>query len=374
MSGYRIISADDRVFEPRDLWTDRGEPRFKDRMPRVVRLEDGSEWWYCDGRKGTAVAGGAQVGKRFHEPESLGFESTWEEVRPGGYIAEEHVKDMDLDGIDRSILYPTVALFIYSMPDGELMTSVFRTYNDWIAEFCQGSSGRLNGIAMLNIDDVGQGIGELERCANLGLVGAMIPVFPPVTRPYDSPEYEPLWAAAEDLEMPLSLHVGSNRPAQGADSFADIESVNIAFFSNIDYWVRMSLAHMICSGVFERHPSLRVGSIEQDLAWAPYFLDRLDYNYTQRARGFALYRFKGDALPSDFFHTNVFLGFQEDGLGIRDRHIIGVENFQWGSDYPHMESTFPRSREILEEILADCTEGEKAKIAGGNAARVYRLD
>ena len=79
-------------------------------------------------------------------------------------------------------------------------------------------------------------------------------------------------------------------------------------------------------------------------------------------------------LPSDYFHRNVFLGFQEDGLGIRDRDIIGVDNILWGSDYPHQESTFPRSREILEEILVDCTEDEKAKIVGGNAKRVYHLD
>ena len=84
-------------------------------------------------------------------------------------------------------------------------------------------------------------------------------------------------------------------------------------------------------------------------------------------------RFKSDMLPSDFFHRNVFVGFQEDTFGLRDRHIIGVDNLQWGSDYPHHESTFPRSQEILEEILADCTEEEKAKIAGGNAARISKL-
>ena len=144
--------------------------------------------------------------------------------------------------------------------------------------------------------------------------------------------------------------------------------------TNIDHWVRMSLSHMIFSGVFERYPDLRVGSIEMELSWAPHFLDRLDYNYTQRAIGDTSYRFKGDALPSDFFHSNVFLGFQEDALGIRDRHIIGVDQLLWGSDYPHVESTFPRSQQIIEKILADCTEEEKAKIAGGNAARLYNLD
>ena len=132
---------------------------------------------------------------------------------------------------------------------------------------------------------------------------------------------------------------------------------------------------MIFGGVFERYPKLQVGSVEMELSWVPHFLDRIDYNYTQREQEFSReYRFKGAALPSDFFHQNVFLGFQEDALGIRDRHIIGVDQLLWGGDYPHIESTFPRSRQIIEEILADCTEDEKTKIAAGNSARVYGLD
>ncbi len=151
------------------------------------------------------------------------------------------------------------------------------------------------------------------------------------------------------------------------------EPIRAVFMCNIDHWVRTSLASMIYGGVFERYPRLQVGSIEQELSWVPHFLDRLDYNYTQRVRELAPYRYKENMLPSDYFHRNVFLGFQEDALGIRLRDIIGVDSLLWGSDYPHIESTFPRSREILEEILADCTEEEKAKIVGGNAARIYRL-
>ena len=106
----------------------------------------------------------------------------------------------------------------------------------------------------------------------------------------------------------------------------------------------------------------------------PHFVDRLDYNYTQRGIGDDSYRFKEDMLPRDYFHRNVFLGFQEDTLGIKLREFIGVDKLLWGSDYPHPEGTFPYSQRVLEEILADCTEEEKAKIAGGNAKRVYRLN
>ena len=274
-----------------------------------------------------------------------------------------------------SIVYPTAGLILYSMPDSELLTAVFSAYNDWVAEFCSTYPKRLKGIAMLNVDDVQGGISELKRCEKMGMAGAMITVYPQEDRAYDSPEYEPLWATAEDLGMPLSLHIGTNRPGPG-QRFQVQEETKPALRTNVDHWVRMSLAHMIYSGVFERHPKLQVGSIEMELSWVPHFLDRLDYTYTQRPPGevYGWHRYKEDMLPSDYFHRNVFVAFQEDGLGIRDREIIGVDNLLWGSDYPHFESTFPRSQEIIEEILAECTEEEKAKIVGGNAARIYQLD
>ena len=136
----------------------------------------------------------------------------------------------------------------------------------------------------------------------------------------------------------------------------------------------MSLGHIILTGVFERYPRLRIGSAEHELSWAPHFIDRLDYTYTQRARRESWYRFKGDARPSDFFHRNVFLSFQEDGLGIRDRELIGLDALMWGSDYPHTESTFPQSRKILERILDGVPDGERRKITRDNAARLYDFD
>ena len=373
MASYRIVSSDSHVIEPPDLWTSRAEPRFRDRAPRIVRMEDGDDYWVCDGKTLFSVGVGAQTGRRFEEPEKLSLADTFENVRPGAYIPEEYVKDLDIDGIDMTILYPTNGLVLYSLPNSELLTSIFRTYNDWLAEFCKPFPKQLNGIAMVNIDDVQEGIRELERCANLGFGGAMITVYPPEDRPYHSPEYEPFWAAAQDLEMPISLHIGTNRPGPGQE-FQDSTTITRSFVSNADHWVRMSIGHMIFSGVFERYPKLQIGSIEMELSWVPHFLDRIDYNYTQRPPLGDAYRFKEDMLPSDYFRRNVFVSFQEDALGIRDRHIIGVDHLLWGSDYPHFESTFPRSRQIIEEILVDCTEEEKAKIAGGNVVRIYHLD
>ena len=379
MASYRIVSADAHVYEPSDLWTTRAEPKYKDRAPRIVRTEDGSDWWVCDGLKVVHMGSGSQPGVRFEEPEKLTRRDIFQNVRSGGYIPEEHVKDLNADGVDVSVVYPTAVLNSYSVPDSDLLSSLLRTYNDWVTEFCNPFPTRLNGIAMLNVDDVQSAVKEMERCSKMGLIGAMITVDPPAAMPYDAPEYEPLWAAAQDLGMPLSLHLGtnreaaSNRPEPGKEITTTL-ALKPAFTANADHWVRMSLGHMIFSGVFERYPDLRVGAVEHEVSWVPYFLEQMDYTYTQRAGRDHWHRFREPMLPSDYFHRNVFVGLQQDSLGIRLRDLIGVDNLQWGSDYPHQESTFPRSQQILEEILADCTEEEKAKIAGGNAARIYHLD
>ena len=375
MGSYRVISSDSHILEPPDLWSSRIEPQFREHAPRVIhRSEDHTDWWVCEGIKGASGgSGGDKAGQRFEEPEKVTFAGAFKDIRPGSYIPAEHLNDMELDGVAASVIYPSQGLLVYSVPDSNLLSAICRAYNNWLAEFCQPFPQGLRGIAMLNLDNLQEGVRELTRCAKMGLAGAMITVSPPPDRPYDSPEYEPLWAAAQDLGMPLSLHVGTNRTGPN-DPALDVEDIPPAFFTNIDHWVRMSLSQMLFGGVFERYPQLQVVSVEQELSWAPHFLNRLDNTYTQRPRARSQRALKTGMLPSDYFHTNVFLSFQEDVLGVRDRHIIGVDNLMWGSDYPHPEGTFPRSQQILAEILAECTEEEKSKIAGGNAARVYHID
>ena len=297
MAGYRIISSDDHVYEPADLWTTRVEPKFRDRAPRVVRTEDGSDWWYCDGMKGISAATGSQVGMRFEEPEKLGFDFKLEDVRRGGYIPEERIKDLDADGIDVCINYPTSGLVLYSLPDSELLTSLFKAYNDWLAEFCKPFPGRIKGVAMLNADDVPSAVQELGRCAKMGLIGATISMYPSEERSYQSPEYEPLWAAAQDLRMPLSLHIGTNRPGPG-QQFADLAKMPPGWFANVDHWVRVSISHMIFSGVFERYPKLQVGSIEMETGWIPHLMNTIDYIYTQKSTRFAPHRLRRICFPA----------------------------------------------------------------------------
>jgi hypothetical protein len=178
MANYRVISSDNHVFEPPDLWTSRAKPAFKDRVPQLVREYDG-DWWFCNGHRTIGLSAGAQTGMRFEAPEKMVRTTTFDKVRRGGYLPEEHLKDMDADGVDVSIVYPTVGLLLYSVPDSSLLSEIFRGYNDWLAEFCTGEPKRLKGIGMINVDDVPEGVKELQRCAKMGLAGGMVTVYPP---------------------------------------------------------------------------------------------------------------------------------------------------------------------------------------------------
>ena len=373
-----MISSDSHLIEHPTVWKERVPDEFAERAPIVRRDERGKDWWFIDGKRTMSFLG-IQTGRRFEkDPSKLVTESTFEDVRPGAYDPTRYVEESELDGVAGSVVYPTEGLVLFSVPDSRLCSASMRAYNDFAAEFCRADPRRLKGVALLNVDDPAEGAAELERAHTLGLVGALITVAPPSWAPYDNRMYDPLWAVAADLGMPLSLHTATNRadPRTGDGGVPeDVQQVSPTVFVLQDTMVRRSLADMIFSGVFERHPRLKVGTVEHELAWIPHFLQQIDYTYTDRpARGdWHRYRDPG-ALPSDFFHSNVFCSFQEDAVGIRERELIGVHTLMWGSDYPHTESTFPRSQEITAQILKGVPEAEQEMILYSNAKELYGFD
>jgi predicted TIM-barrel fold metal-dependent hydrolase len=367
-----VISSDSHVFEPPDLWAKRIDLRFRDRAPHIRRVGDKDDLMVEGDQRLAGIGLILGAGTRFEAPEKISHEGRLEDVHIGAFEPDEHIKDMRIDGVSGEVLYPSLGLFLFKVADSELLSAIFRAYNDWLTEFCSSYPSQLKGIAMINLDDVQDGIRELERTAALGMVGAMISEYPAESRRYDSPEYEPFWAASQDLEMPLSLHTATRR--DGRSRGAGATSVRVASErANKVFWRATSLCDMIFAGVFERYPRLKVAVVEFELTWAAHLLGTMDYTYVERQEE-ASYRFKGNLLPSDFFHNNVYLGFQEDPVGIGLRNVIGVDSLMWGSDYPHAESTFPRSLEILDKILEGVPKEERAKIVGGNAARLYNFE
>ena len=136
----------------------------------------------------------------------------WEDVMPGAYEPKEFLKDHDLDGVHASVIYPSLGLVLFTRPNSRALSETFKAYNDWIAEFCSEDPRRLRGNGMILLDDVDEGVKEMERCAQMKLGGVMIPTYPEPHRPYSDPLYEPFWEAAEGLGMPLALHIECWRP------------------------------------------------------------------------------------------------------------------------------------------------------------------
>ena len=368
MAPYRVLSSDSHVVEPPDLWTSRMDPSLGDRIPHLVAGEPFDFWYIGQQHLGVLGTSGAYTGARFERPGEILREAKFADVRPGGYDPHAHVEDITMDGVDGNVVYPSMALEMFALQDQPLLRDIFRAYNDWLSGFCSAYPNKLKGIALLLLDEnVDAGIQELHQIATSNAAGALISVYPSPGQSYDQPMYEPFWAAAQEVGLPLSLHVSTNRPDSGARNL--INQGGSARVT-VDYWVRVSLCHLVFSGVFERFPDLTFVQAEHDIAWLPYFLRRLDTTYIERTTQ-TPYRYQGDTLPSDFMRSNVFHSFQEDDVGIQLRHLIGVDNLLWGSDYPHAESTFPRSREIISRILDGVPEDEQAKIAGANTARIY---
>src|SRR6201988_4777407 len=190
-----ILSSDSHVFEPPDLWTTRIDRAFRDRAPRIERVNGSDEIIVEKDQVLSGIGLISNAGARFEAPETISSRGRFEDVPTGGYDPHQHLDDMRLDGVAGEVLYPSQGLFYFKIADTALMSAIFRAYNDWLAEFCRTDPARLKGLPRIKVDDLAEGIRELERTARMGFAGAMITEYPAEEHRYDQAEYEPFWAA-----------------------------------------------------------------------------------------------------------------------------------------------------------------------------------
>jgi len=361
METWSIISADSHVFEPADLWETRLENKFRARAPEVI-VDNGRLFLTALGGIKAIVSPFSAVGKKgaaLQEHMAGGFDT----VRRGGWDPLVRLKDQDTDGVAAEILYPSHTMALFGLQDAELQMACFRAYNDWLAEFCSASPKRLLGIGLISVINPVVGVKELERCLKVGLVAGMISNDPLIL--YDERIYDPLWQAATEMNVPLSMHsITGGRPRDMAGG-----NFKVAPMLDFIHDSQRTFAIMLQSDLFERFPELRVVSVENDIGWIAYFLDMLDKHYEL---GFS--KQGAPRKPSDYARGHLWATFQDDRNGVALWKNFGEDNFMWASDFPHVTSTWPKSRQVIEDNFFSIPDQVKRKIVFENVKRLYRIE
>jgi predicted TIM-barrel fold metal-dependent hydrolase len=266
---------------------------------------------------------------------------------------------------------------LFSLPSTELQRACFAAYNDWLAEFASYSPKRLYPIALISLDDVADGVREMQRCLKRGHRGVQVCGVAPPERPYFASEYEPFWSAAQEMQIPISLHLGTGRKSmQSAQGRGEMRLTGRDFMINTTlapvHEIQRSLCSLIFGGVLERFPRLRIVSAENDSGWFPHMLYRLDHFYEKF--GTMSDDMKLTMKPSDYVRRNVWVTFQDDMVGPMTWKIFGEDRYMWASDFPHSDSTWPHSHDVIERNFEGVPESVKRKIICSNAAALYRME
>ena len=359
------ISADSHVVESAEFFQPL-QKRFGEKAPRMVTVDPnkGPQLDLGNGQLGIGLSGFFMADVDFTRPDIVElYRKGYDLARPGCYDVAERLKDQELDGVDAEVLYPSVLFNVYQIDNLDIVKATFSLYNDWTADYCSDAKDRLFGLACVQLFDLDEAIQEMERSKKLGHVGLCIPATAPPDKLYSDPYYDRFWAAAEAMQMPLTMHIFTGATPNHGLPFRQAGSP-LAFAG-----VMFTIADLIQGQVLQRFPGLKFVITEFESGWAGIMLKRLDWNWT---RG-NLWKQGLREKPSFYWKRNFYVTFEDDALGIRQRDVIGSNTLMWGSDYPHGDSVFPHSKDVLASVLAECTAQERWEMTVKNVVELYNL-
>lgn len=390
-----IISVDDHIVEPADLWTSRMPAKFKEAAPHIVRkdmpdvtfvggkltVNEGgggapADWWIYEKLQRPLLRVDSAVGVPRDEVTMKGV--TYEDMRPGSYRQKERLEDMDTNHIEASLCFPTFPRFcgqtFTEAEDKELGLLCVKAYNDYqVEEWCAGTGGRLVPLTIVPLWDPHLAADEVRRNAARGVRAVCfseIPAYLGLPSIHDPDNYwDPFFAACDETSTVVNMHIGSSSkmPSTSADAPAAVGSS----LTHIN--AELSMTDFLMSGLFERFANLKVAYSEGQIGWIPHLLHRMDVVWEEN-RGWGGVADKVPNPPSSYFKDHVFGCFFDDPNGLLLIDEIGEDNITYESDYPHSDSTWPRTREIAEKQMAGLTDEQRYKIVRGNAIRLFGLD
>ncbi|GGL13407.1 amidohydrolase family protein [Nocardia jinanensis] len=382
-----MISVDDHVLEPPNVWVDRVASKDRDRAPHMEVDDSGMDFWVYEGKKFPSSGLSAVVGKSKEEfsPDPVPYS----EMAPGCYDAVARIEDMNRAGVLASLCFPSVTRFcgqiFYEADDRDFGFTCLQAYNDWmIEEWCGAAPGRYIPLILIPLWDPKLAAREMERCAAKGATSFAFSENPePLGLPtiHDPSGYwDPVMAAANDLDMVVSMHVGSSSTLPQICS-------NAPFMANLTWGATRTSGTMLSflfSGLFQRYPKLKIALSEGEAGWAPYFLERAEQvldkqrYWVQRGVSFDGHAGSGAIdldkldLRADF-RDHIHLCIIDDAHAIASLGEIPEDNIMCETDYPHSDTTFPDSIQVVKNRIGHLSPETQYKILRGNAERLYRF-
>jgi len=379
----QVIDADTHYTEPHDLWTSRAPAGLAERLPRVVDVDGHPTWAVGATTLGRAMASSVidRDGNRCRGSAFLawGFDDT----HPGAYDVATRLEVMDEIGIHAQIVYPNVAGFggqkFAQVGDPESRRLCVEIYNDAMAEIQDASHGRLYPMALLPWWDVAATVAEAERIAAAGLRGVNMTSDPQVQS--ELPDlgdraWDPLWETCADLALPIHFHIGASQttmswygsspwPSLGEDQKLGIGSA-MMYITNARV-----LANIIYSGMLERHPRLKVVSVESGIGWIPFVLEALDHQANETAAGSMDYL---SMAPSEYFRRQIYACYWFERRDVAHTfEVLGSDNILFETDFPHPTCLYPDSLAYAAEGLAEVSPEVQRKVLQDNGAALYRI-
>src|SRR3954470_538841 len=368
-----LVSVDDHVVEPPDMFENHLPDKWKDLAPRSVKRDDGTDVWVYEGSEIPNIGLNAVAGR---PPEEYNVDPTrYEEIRAGCYDIGERVKDMNRTGVLGSMCFPSFVQFCGQLfsrsKDKDVGLAMLRAYNDWhIDEWCGTYPGRFIPLSLPPIWDPNLMADEVRRVAKKGCHAVTFSENPEkLGHPsFHSDHWDPFWKACEDEGTVVCLHIGSSSQLVITSAEAPINVMITLQPMNIV----QAASDLLWSRVLQEFPDLRIAMSEGGIGWIPYFLERVDYVYKHHKEwtGTDL----GGKLPSELFNERIITCFIDDPVGVENRHHLNPDHITWECDSPHSDSTWPHSPELLAPALAGLSDQEINKITHENAIRLFSYD
>ena len=392
----RIISVDDHVVEPPDLWTSRLPSKYADRCPRVERdsavfnfeggvfsyekgVEEGTpcDWWLYDDLIYPFPKLSAAVGFENLDVEPV----TFDEIRPGSWIQSERLADMDANHVDVSICFPNVlprfcGQTFLEREDKELALLCVKAYNDWmIDEWCEGDGkGRLIPLTLIPLWDPIEAAEEVRRCSNKGSFAVAFsenPYHLGLPSIHDKNYFwDPFFTACQETETLICMHIGSSSKMPSTSPDAPFSVSSTITFAN----AMGSMCDYILSGIFVRFPKLKIAYAEGQVGWMPYVVERMDKIWEER--GDASFGIDLPNPPSSYIPNHIWGCIFDDEIGLKNRDIIGMNQICFEVDFRHADTTFPNTLDVATKICteAELSEDEIYLLMRGNAIECFGLE